>query len=80
MDGQYFHLKVQDRLEELYGLQGGSLQFGWDPMHKSGLVDTHLMKEARYKWIEDDARALGFESLSCLSSCAFRYLSLYISL
>lgn len=32
----------------------GSIQFFWDPMHKSGLVDTHLMKEDEFKWVLSD--------------------------
>ena len=54
VDGQYFHLRVSSHLEELYGMEEGSLQFFWDPMHKSGLVDTHLMKEDKFKWVLSD--------------------------
>ena len=54
VDGQYFHLKVSRHLEELYGIEEGSLTFFWDPMHKSGLVDSHLMKEDKFKWVLSD--------------------------
>ena len=54
VDGQYLHLSVKERLEELYRLPHGAITFGWDPMHRSGLVDSHLMKEGGYKWLSED--------------------------
>eukprot|EP00794_Sanderia_malayensis_P014467 gene14467-15971_t len=55
-DGQYFHLRVEEALESaaLYDLPPKNVLWAWDAMHKSGLVDTHLCKEKRFKWLVDD--------------------------
>ena len=55
-DGQYFHLRVEEALESaaLYDLPSKNVLWAWDALHKSGLVDTHLCKEERFKWLVDD--------------------------
>jgi hypothetical protein len=55
-DGQYFHLRVEEALESaaLYDLPPKTVLWAWDALHKSGLVDTHLRKEARFKWLVDE--------------------------
>lgn len=55
-DGQYFHLRVEEALESpaLYDLPPKNVLWAWDALHKSGLVDTHLCKEERFKWLVDD--------------------------
>ena len=43
-DGQYFHLSVSDVLNTHFGTEGkdASVHYDHDPMHKAGLVDTHI--------------------------------------
>ena len=54
--GQYFHLRVEETLESaaLYDLPPKTVLWAWDALHKSGLVDTHLCKGERFKWLVDD--------------------------
>ena len=49
-DGQYFHLGVPACMENLYELPRGAIHWGWDWMHKCGLVDNHLLSEGQFKW------------------------------
>ena len=55
-DGQCFHLGVQKALESpmVYGLQPNTVFWGWEALHRSGVVDTHLCKEKRFQWLVDD--------------------------
>lgn len=52
-DGQYFHLGVPEAFEKLYGIADGSLHWSWDALHRTGLVDSWLMKEDDFNWIID---------------------------
>lgn len=52
-DGQYFHLGVPSAFEKLYGIADGDLNWSWDALHRSGLVDSWLMKEDSFKWVLD---------------------------
>lgn len=49
-DGQYFHLSVPDHLREKMNL---SEQFlcTWDPMHKGGVVDSHIREDESFAWL-----------------------------
>ena len=49
-DGQYFHLKVPDHLVNKFGLPS---QFfcTWDPLHKIGVVETHIRKDEAFAWL-----------------------------
>ena len=63
-DGQYFHLNI-DTLESRYDLQPTTTLLTWDAMHKSGLVDTHLCKDAKFLWLVDDTDPRGRATSIC---------------
>ena len=50
-DGQYHNLNVPHLLNQLFGFGDERKPADWDPMHKAGLVDTHIRKEAGYEWL-----------------------------
>ena len=50
-DGQYHHLKVPQHLSSLFGFDETKKQSDWDPMHKAGLVDTHIRKDGSFNWL-----------------------------
>ena len=52
-DGQYHHLNVPHHLNELFGFEGFKKPADWDPMHKAGLVDTHIRKNLDFSWLND---------------------------
>ena len=49
-DGQYFHLSV---LNTHFGIEGkdASVHHDHDPMHKAGLVDTHIREDGNFKFL-----------------------------
>ena len=49
-DGQYFHLSIEKYLSDLYKLPSTFL-CTWDPLHRSGNVDTHIRKDASFDWL-----------------------------
>ena len=49
-DGQYFHLSVPEHLSKLLGLPD-EFKCTWDPLHKGGLVDVHIRKDASFVWL-----------------------------
>ena len=51
-DGQYFSLNVPDHMYQLYELPSTFLAT-WDPLHKAGLVDNRIRKDATFKWLVD---------------------------
>ena len=52
-DREYFHLGVPEAFEKLYGIACGILHWSWDALHRTGLVDSWLMKEDDFKWMID---------------------------
>lgn len=51
-DGQYFKLSVPDYLNKHFSEEEDkTYYYDWDPMHKAGLVDDHLRKNAKFSWI-----------------------------
>ena len=50
VDGQYFNLDVPTHFAELYDLPEDSIYWGYDGMHRAGLVDTHLCKLPQFSW------------------------------
>ena len=52
-DGQYFHLSVPDVLNTHFGTEGkdASVHYDHDPMHKAGLVDTHIREDDNFKFL-----------------------------
>ena len=52
-DREYFHLGVPEAFEKLYGMSCGILHWSWDALHRTGLVDSWLMKEDDFKWMID---------------------------
>ena len=49
-DGQYFHLSVPEHLKDILGLPD-HFKCIWDPLHKGGLVDTHIRKGENFVWL-----------------------------
>ena len=49
-DGQYFHLGVPDLLQKQMQLPEQFL-CTWDPMHKGGVVDTHIREDINFSWL-----------------------------
>ena len=49
-DGQYFHLSVPDHLSKKLLLCSQFL-CTWDPLHKIGVMETHIRKEANFAWL-----------------------------
>jgi hypothetical protein len=52
-DGQYFHLSVPEVLNTHFGteLKEPSVHYDYDPMHKAGLVDTHIREDDNFKFL-----------------------------
>ena len=52
-DGQYFHLSVPEVLNTHFGTEGkdASVHYEYDPMHKAGLVDTHIREDDNFKFL-----------------------------
>ena len=48
---QYHHLNVPHHLNQLFGFGDERKPADWDPMHKAGLVDTHIRKEVEFEWL-----------------------------
>ena len=38
-------------LNQLFGFGDERKPVDWDPMHKAGLVDTHIRKEVEFEWL-----------------------------
>ena len=49
-DGQYFPLNVPNHLTEKLGL-GESFLCTWDPLHKGGVIDTHIREDKSFGWL-----------------------------
>ena len=49
-DGQYFHLSVPNHLAEKLGL-GESFICTWDPLHKGGVIDSHIREDKSFEWL-----------------------------
>ena len=49
-DGQYFHLGVPSHLREQMNLSD-KFVCTWDPMHKGGVVDTHIRNDDTFSWL-----------------------------
>ena len=51
--GQYFHLSVPDVLNTHFGTEekDASVHYDHDPMHKAGLVDTHIREDDNFKFL-----------------------------
>ena len=49
-DGQYFHLSVPDHLVKKLLLCSQFL-CTWDPLHKIGVMETHIRKDAAFAWL-----------------------------
>ena len=49
-DGQYFHLSVPKHMSDSLQLPDQFL-CTWDPLHKGGLVDTHLRADVTFVWL-----------------------------
>ena len=41
-DGVYFHIGIQKHFDGMYKLNEGDILYGYDTLHKSGLIDTHI--------------------------------------
>ncbi len=56
-DGQYFHLSVPEVLNTYFGKEGkdasASVHYDYDPMHKAGLVDTHIREDVNFKFLNE---------------------------
>ena len=54
-DGQYFHLSVPKVLNTYFGKneEDESTHYDYDPMHKAGLVDTHIRKSESFRFRTD---------------------------
>ena len=52
-DGQYHHLNVPHHLNELFGFDDNKKPADWDPMHRAGLVDTHIRKDGEFIWLNE---------------------------
>ena len=50
-DGQYFHLSVPNHLTEKLGRLGESFLCTWDPLHKGGVIDTHIREDKSFEWL-----------------------------
>ena len=52
-DRQYFHLSVPEVLNTHFGteLKEPSVHYDYDPMHKAGLVDTHIREDDNFKFL-----------------------------
>ena len=50
-DGQYHHQSVPHHLNQLFGFDDTAKPADWDPMHKTGLVDTHIRKNKEFEWL-----------------------------
>ena len=46
LSGQYFHISVPDHFVEKLNL-GGSFICTWDPLHKGGVVDSHIRGDVK---------------------------------
>ena len=49
-DGQYFHLDVPGHLQDQMHLSEEFLST-WGPMHKGGVVDTHISEDTNFSWL-----------------------------
>ena len=49
-DGQYFHLGVPNHLADNLGL-GKSFISTWDPLHRGGVIDTHIREDKNFEWL-----------------------------
>lgn len=50
-DGQYFTLNVPKYLNSHYDINAENVHNIHDPLHRAGLVDTHLRKESKFNWV-----------------------------
>lgn len=59
-DGQYHKLSVPLHIDQHYGFDGDDAKFSdWDPMHKAGVVDTHMRKNANFRWVNKATDTIG---------------------
>ena len=49
-DGQYFHLSVPAHLTDKLKLPT-QFQCTWDPLHKIGVIETHIRSDAGFVWL-----------------------------
>ena len=49
-DGQYFNLKVPNHLAQKLDLSS-KFFCSWDPLHKIGVVETHIRKDVEFAWL-----------------------------
>ena len=52
-NGQYFHISVPEVLNTLFGPEGkdASVHYDYNPMHKAGLVDSHIREDDNFKFL-----------------------------
>ena len=60
-DGQYFHLSVPDVLDTYFGTgsDNSSVHYDYDPMHKAGLVDTHIRDDDSFAFLTEITNVIG---------------------
>ena len=60
-DGQYFHLSAPKVLNTFFGISenDNSVHYNYDPMHKAGLIDTHIRKTDDFKLLTEVTEITG---------------------
>ena len=53
MDGDNFNLNTHGNFDDLYDINKGDVYWGYDGMHRSGLVDTHMIKREDFSWLTE---------------------------
>ena len=76
-DGQYIKWKVHDILKEKANLSD-TFVASWDPLHRSGVVDTDIRKDPTFSWLIDVqqtcknfySNSTGVRTINFLLKCA----------